>query len=72
MGVAWFSLVGGEIIAGKSGLGFLIFDAYQNVQLVNIFIAMIILGSLGYLSSALIRRIGEKLMIWQLRERGQA
>ena len=70
MGVAWFSLVGGEIIAGKSGLGFLIFDAYQNVQLVNIFIAMITLGSLGYLSSALIRRIGEKLMIWQLREQG--
>jgi len=71
MGVAWFSLVGGEIIAGKSGLGFLIFDAYQNVQLANIFIAMITLGGLGYLSSALIRRVGEKLMDWQLRERGQ-
>ena len=72
MGVAWFSLVGGEIIAGKSGLGFLIFDAYQNVQLSNIFIAMITLGTLGYVSSAIIRRVGAALMAWQLNERGAA
>ena len=70
MGVAWFSLVGGEIIAGKSGLGFLIFEAYQNIQLVNIFIAMITLGSIGYLSSVLIRHLGNRLMIWQLIDRG--
>ena len=72
MGVAWFSLVGGEIIAGKSGLGFLIFDAYQNVQLSNIFIAMITLGTLGYVSSAIIRRVGVALMTWQSKERGAA
>ncbi|GAC1411471.1 MAG: ABC transporter permease [Burkholderiaceae bacterium] len=72
MGVAWFSLVGGEIIAGKSGLGFLVFDAYQNVQLSNIFIAMITLGTLGYVSSAIIRRVGTALMAWQLKERGAA
>lgn len=70
MGVAWFSLVGGEIIAGKSGLGFLIFDAYQNVQLSNIFIAMITLGTLGYASSAMIRYVGRALMAWQLKDRG--
>jgi NitT/TauT family transport system permease protein len=70
MGVAWFSLVGGEIIAGKSGLGFLIFDAYQNVQLSNIFIAMITLGTLGYASSAMIRKVGDVLMSWQSKERG--
>jgi NitT/TauT family transport system permease protein len=70
MGVAWFSLVGGEIIAGKSGLGFLIFDAYQNVQLSNIFVAMITLGTLGYVSSALIRLVGRVLMRWRLQDRG--
>jgi NitT/TauT family transport system permease protein len=72
MGVAWFSLVGGEIIAGKSGLGFLIFDAYQNVQLSNIFVAMITLGTLGYVSSALIRLVGRALMRWRLEDRGMA
>ena len=67
MGVAWFSLVGGELIAGRSGLGYMIFDAYVQVALPNIFIGMITLGVLGYISSAIIRRVGRRLMVWQAR-----
>lgn len=67
MGVAWFSLVGGELIAGRSGLGYLIFDAYTNVALPNIFIGMITLGMLGYASSALIRAVGNWLNRWNTR-----
>ena len=67
MGVAWFSLVGGELIAGRSGLGYMIFDAYTQVALPNIFIGMITLGVLGYISSAIIRRVGARLMVWQAR-----
>ena len=70
MGVAWFSLVGGELIAGRSGLGYMIFDAYTNLALPNIFIGMITLGVLGYVSSAIIRRVGAWLMAWQSKERG--
>ena len=70
MGVSWFSLVGGEMIAGRSGLGFLIFDAYMQVALPNIVIGMITLGLLGYISSAGIRRVGSWLMSWQ--EKGRA
>lgn len=64
MGVAWFSLVGGEIIAGRSGLGYLIFDAYTQLALPNIFIGMTTLGLLGYLSSAMIRALGNRLNRW--------
>ena len=67
MGVAWFSLVGGEMIAGRSGLGYLIFDAYTNVALPNIFIGMITLGALGYGSSAIIRAAGNRLNSWNSR-----
>jgi NitT/TauT family transport system permease protein len=69
MGVAWFALVGGELIAGRSGLGFLIFDGYTQVALPNIFIGMITLGVLGYASSAIIRKIGNRLMAWQIGSR---
>lgn len=72
MGVAWFSLVGGEMIAGRSGLGYLILDAYTQLVLPNIFIGMITLGLLGWLSSALIRRLGERLMRWHGREGGRS
>lgn len=72
MGVAWFSLVGGELIAGKSGLGYLIFDGYTQVAIPNIFIGMITLGVLGWVSSAIIRKVGDLLMAWQQKGRGEA
>jgi NitT/TauT family transport system permease protein len=65
MGVAWFSLVGGELIAGKSGLGYLIFDGYTQIALPNIVMGMIVLGALGYASSTAIRFIGWRLTTWQ-------
>lgn len=70
MGVAWFSLVGGELIAGRSGLGYLIFDAYTQLALPNIFIGMITLGVLGWISSALIRMLGDWLMDWNRKDKG--
>lgn len=72
MGVAWLALVGGELIAGRSGLGFLIFDGYTQVALPNIFIGMITLGVLGYASSAIIRKLGATLMKWQVKGRESA
>jgi sulfonate transport system permease protein len=72
MGVAWFSLVGGELIAGKSGLGYLIFDGYTQIALPNIVIGMIVLGTLGYVSSMIIRFIGWRLTTWQSRRMSAA
>jgi len=65
MGVAWFSLVAGEMIAGEAGLGYLILNSYVQLQTPTILIGMITLGFVGYLSSALVRYVGRKLMAWQ-------
>jgi len=67
MGVAWFSLVAGEMIAGEVGLGYLILNSYVELQTVTIVIGMITLGVIGFLSSALVRLIGHRLMVWQAR-----
>ena len=72
MGVAWFSLVGGELIAGTSGLGYLILDGYTQLALPNIFIGMITLGVLGWASSALIRKVGKAMMAWHVKGQGEA
>lgn len=72
MGVAWFSLVGGEMISGRSGLGYLILDGYTQLALPNIFIGMITLGVLGWISSAIIRKVGNALMAWNTQGRGEA
>jgi NitT/TauT family transport system permease protein len=68
MGVAWFSLVAGEMLAGEYGLGYLIWNSFILVQYPVIVIAMITLGFIGWASSAAIRFVGSLLMKWKVRE----
>lgn len=65
MGAAWFSLVAGEMIAAQYGLGFVIWESYNLIQYPTIVIAMATLGIVGYISSALIRVVGNYLMRWR-------
>ena len=68
MGVSWFSLVAGEMLAGEYGLGYLIWNSFIMVQYPIIVIAMVTLGFIGWASSALIRFVGNLLMKWKIRE----
>lgn len=70
MGVAWFSLVAGEMIAGQFGLGYLINASYTTTRYPTIVIAMITLGVIGFASSALIRLVGTRLMAYRARSIG--
>jgi NitT/TauT family transport system permease protein len=66
MGLSWFALVAGEMIAGRRGLGYMIFDAYNMAQIPTIIMGMLTLGLLGYGSSALVRHVGRRLMAWRV------
>lgn len=68
MGVAWFSLVVGEMVSGQFGLGYRINAAYATIAYPTMVIAMLTLGFVGYISSAIIRRVGAGLMQWRARE----
>jgi NitT/TauT family transport system permease protein len=65
MGACWFALVASEIVSGQSGLGYKVWEAYYYVQFETMVIIMATLGLLGYLSSALVRLIGNRLMRWR-------
>ncbi|MCV7349916.1 ABC transporter permease [Mycobacterium parmense] len=67
MGVAWFSLVAGEMIAGQFGLGYLINASYTTTRYPTIVIAMITLGMVGYASSAVIRLVAGRMMAYRAR-----
>lgn len=62
MASCWFSLVGAEIVSGTSGLGYKIWEAYYYVQFETMVVMMATLGICGYVSSAIVRRIGTFLM----------
>ena len=67
MGACWFSLVAAEIVSGQAGLGYKVWETYYYVQYETMVIVMATLGLLGYLSSALVRIVANRLMRWRAR-----
>jgi sulfonate transport system permease protein len=67
MGACWFSLVAAEIVSGQAGLGYKVWETYYYVQYETMVMVMATLGLLGYLSSALVRAVGNRLMRWRAR-----
>ena len=68
VGVAWFSLVAGEMVSGEFGLGYVINTSYTMVRYPTIVIGMVTLGAVGYITSALVRMVGDYMMQWRVRE----
>lgn len=68
MGVAWFSLVVGEMVSGQYGLGYRINSSYASIAYPTMVIAMLTLGIVGYICSGIVRIIGNSLMRWRIRE----
>jgi NitT/TauT family transport system permease protein len=68
VGVAWFSLVAGEMVSGQYGLGYVINTSYTMVRYPTIVIGMFTLGVVGYVTSAGVRLLGDYMMQWRARE----
>jgi NitT/TauT family transport system permease protein len=68
VGVAWFSLVAGEMVSGQYGLGYVINTSYTMVRYPTIVIGMITLGIIGYVTSSAVRLLGDHMMQWRARE----
>lgn len=67
IGVAWFSLVAAEMVSGDLGLGYLIVDSYMNNVTVPMVIGMITLGFVGWITSVMVRMLGNWLMQWHVK-----
>ena len=65
MGVAWFSLLAGEIISGQYGIGYYTWNSYTLVQYPQIVVGMLTIGGLGTMSTWLVRKASQPLLRWQ-------
>ncbi|MCQ4328553.1 ABC transporter permease [Stutzerimonas stutzeri] len=65
MGVAWFSLLAGEIISGQYGIGYFTWTSYTLVKYPEIIIGMLTIGGLGTLCTLLVRKACNPLLHWQ-------
>lgn len=65
MGVAWFSLLAGEIISGQYGIGYFTWNSYTLIEYPNIIIGMLTIGGLGLLSTYLVKLASRPALRWQ-------
>ena len=72
IGIAWVLVIVAEMLAVKSGLGYVLWDAYFFLKTDIIIAAMISIGALGFLSDRIVLWIGNWLLKWSrgLYERG--
>lgn len=69
MGVAWFSLLAGEIISGQYGIGYFTWNAYSLINYPDIVVGMLVIGGLGTLSTLAVRLLTRPLLSWQRKSR---
>src|SRR5690349_1869928 len=68
MGIAWVLVVVAEILAVRSGLGYLLNDAYLFYRNDVVIAAMLSIGLLGFLSDQFVVRVRNFLLAWNRRE----
>lgn len=64
MGVTWAVVVAAEMIASRTGLGYLTWSAYVAGEFPVIIIGMMSIGIAGYVCSAIIRFAGTRMTPW--------
>jgi NitT/TauT family transport system permease protein len=65
IGIAWEMVVAAEMVAGRTGLGYLLWQSFEVNAIAQCIICMISIGIAGYLSAELVRLFGSFVAPWQ-------
>ncbi|CAM3807433.1 ABC transporter permease [Smaragdicoccus niigatensis] len=68
MGVAWICLISAEMISGQLGIGYRTWQSYTIVDYPAVFVGMITIGVLGFVTSGLVELTGRRVTRWLPRE----
>lgn len=69
LGIAWLVIVAAEMLTGGIGIGFWIWDEYNNLNYHNIIIGIIIVGLVGYILDFIMGKIAD---YFDYRKKGRA
>lgn len=68
IGVAWICVISAEMISGRLGVGYRTWQAYTIVDYPGVFVGMITIGILGFLTSGTVELLGRRATHWLPRE----
>lgn len=66
LGIAWTAVIVSEMVAVKSGLGYVLWDAYYVGRMDIVLADMVSIGIMGYLSDRLIVLIERRVLVWRI------
>ncbi|HEX2966578.1 MAG TPA: ABC transporter permease [Syntrophorhabdaceae bacterium] len=69
LGYAWRSLIGAELIAAASGLGYMIIEAEQLSRPDTVIVGILVIGILGLLIDIVLKHACNRLMPWSREEK---
>jgi sulfonate transport system permease protein len=72
LGVAWASLVAGEIVGGDAGIGWRILWYQEFFQMDRVMAAILIVGVLGLAADLLLKALQRRLLRWDPASGGRA
>jgi NitT/TauT family transport system permease protein len=64
VGVAWICVVSAEMISGEYGVGYRTWQAYTIVDYPGVIVGMLSIGMLGWLTSAALELLGNRVTRW--------
>ena len=65
IGGGWLTVVTAEMIAVKSGLGYMILNAQMTFRTELIFAGIVVIGAIGLLADQAVRRLRARACRWQ-------
>jgi len=64
IGVAWICVISAEMISGRLGVGYRTWQAYTVLAYPDVFVGIITIGVLGFVTSAAVELIGRRVTRW--------
>ncbi|BDU54210.1 ABC transporter permease [Limnohabitans sp. INBF002] len=66
LGISWTAVIVSEMVAVKSGLGYVLWDAYYVGRMDIVLADMVSIGAMGYISDRIIVFIERKVLVWRI------
>ncbi|MEO7939857.1 MAG: ABC transporter permease [Burkholderiaceae bacterium] len=66
LGISWTAVIVSEMVAVKSGLGYVLWDAYYVGRMDIVLADMVSIGAMGYLSDRLIVLLERRVLRWRI------
>lgn len=66
LGISWTAVIVSEMVAVKSGLGYVLWDAYYVGRMDVVLADMVSIGMMGFISDRLIVFLERKVLVWRM------